>query len=327
MKVLFIGGTGVISHACSKLLVEKGYELYLLNRGTSLRKPPDEAIIINGDIRNIEQIKENLSSMKFDVVVDWIAYNQEHVKNSFELFKDKTNQYIFISSASAYNKPPKILPITEEVPLNNPFWEYSRGKIECEEYLMELKSLYDFPITICRPSHTYDKTRFPLFGNYTAFNRIKQNKSIIIHQDGNTLWTLTNAKDFANGFIALIGNSKTIGQAYHITSDEVLTWNQIARIIADAAQLELKITYLPTEYIARYDFEWGCNLLGDKGYNTVFDNSKIKSLAPCFKSIIPYQNGVKEIIDWYSLKENQIINSNLDLLMDKMINEYERRGN
>jgi len=322
MRILFIGGTGVISTACSELCIDNGYDLYLLNRGQSLRVPPAKAKIINADIRDTRAVKTILAKKKFDVVVDWIAYTEEHVKNDFEIFGDKTYQYIFISSASAYHKPPLILPITVDTPLHNPFWTYSQGKIDCENFLMKLFTEENFPVTICRPSHTYDKTRFPLYGNYTAFSRMKQNKSIIIHGDGNTLWTLTNTRDFAKGFIGLLGNSKCIGEAYHITSDETMTWNQIAETIALAARLELKITHIPAEFITKYDEEWGSNITGDKGYDTVFNNSKIRSIIPQFKAVIPYREGIKEVIAWYSEPKNQLVNSEIDLLMDKMIAEY-----
>ena len=322
MKILFIGGTGVISTACSELCVEKGFDLYLLNRSLSIRKAPDAIKVINADIRDRQTVTTVLTKEKFDVVVDWIAYIDEHVKNDFEVFRDKTNQYIFISSASAYQKPPIKLPITESTNLSNPFWTYSQGKIDCEKFLMKMFREKDFPVTICRPSHTYDKTRFPLYGNFTAFNRMKQNKNVIIHGDGETLWTLTNAKDFAKGFIGLLSNKKTIGEAYHITSDEALRWNEIAKIIAEAAGMELKISHLPVDFIEKYDNEWGCNLLGDKGYSTVFDNSKIRTVVPDFKASIAYREGVKEVIDWYSHKENQIVNTDLDDQMDKMIYDY-----
>ena len=323
MKILFIGGTGVISSACSDLCIEKSFDLHLLNREQSFRTPPAMAKIINADIRNPESVKAILAKEKFDVVVDWIAYTEEHVKNDFDLFRDKTDQFVFISSASAYHKPPLKLPITEDVPLHNPFWSYSRGKIDCENYLMKVYRENDFPVTICRPSHTYDKTKIALYGGYTTLNRMKRGKQIIIHEDGKTLWTLTNARDFAKGFIGLLGNPKTIGETYHITSDEILTWNQIAETIANAAGLEFKTVHLPSEFISKYDEEWGYNLFGDKGYDTVFDNSKIKTIVPDFKAEIPYSEGVKEIIEWYSHKENQIVNNELDLLMDKMIEEFQ----
>ncbi|MCX6169490.1 MAG: SDR family oxidoreductase [Ignavibacteriales bacterium] len=323
MKILFIGGTGVISSSCSQLCIEKGFDLYLLNRGVSLRKPAAGAKIINADIRDTRAVKSALGNENFDVVVDWIAYNEEHVRNDYELFRDKTKQYIFISSASAYNKPPLKLPITEEAPLHNPFWSYSQKKIECENYLMKIFHENNFPITICRPSHTYDKTKISLYGGNTTLNRLKLGKQIIIHKDGNTLWTLTNARDFAKGFVGLLGNPKTIGEAYHITSDEVLTWNKIAEIIAEEAGCDLNVAYLPDDFISKYDAEWGYNLFGDKGYDTVFDNSKIKRIVPDFKATIPYSEGVKEIIDFFSHEENQIVNHELDNLMDKMIDEYK----
>jgi nucleoside-diphosphate-sugar epimerase len=324
MKILFIGGTGVISTACSQLCIEKGVDLYLLNRGESFRKPPAGLNIIKADIRNFEQCESVLAREKFDVVVDWIAYKEEHVKNDYELFHGKTSQYIFIGSASAYQKPPAKSPITEDVPLHNPFWKYSQQKIDCENFLMEKFIENKFPATICRPSHTYDNTKIALYGGYTTLNRMKIGKPIILHEDGNTLWTLTNAKDFAKGFIGLFGKPQTIGQAYHITSDEALTWNQIAKIFADEIRAELKTVYMPSQFIAKHDAEWGYNLIGDKGYNTVFDNSKIKNLVPDFEATIPFAEGVKEIIDWYSNPENQTVNYELDALMDKMIQDYNK---
>lgn len=326
MKILFIGGTGVISSACSELCIERGFELYLLNRSRSFRTPPLIAKVINADIRDVQSVKTILAGEKFDVVVDWIAFTEENVRHDYELFRYKTDQYIFISSASVYHKPPLKLPIKETVPLDNPFWDYSRKKIDCENFLMKAYHENNFPVTICRPSHTYDKTKLPLHGGYTILDRIKNGEKIIIHGDGNTLWTLTNAKDFAKGFIGLLGNSKTMGEAYHITSDETLTWSQIAEIVAREAGCELKITYLPVEFISEYDSEWGSNLLGDKGYDTVFDNSKIKSIVPDFKASIPYSEGVKEVIEWYSRSENQIVNAELNIVMDKMIDDFERRN-
>ena len=323
MKILFIGGTGVISSASSNLCIEMGHDLFLLNRNQSISRPHTNAKIITADIRDVNSVKEKVSKEKFDVVVDWIAYSEEHVQSDLELFGERIDQYIFVSSASAYHKPPLKLPITEDTPLHNPFWRYSQKKINCENFLMKCFTEKNFPVTIVRPSHTYDKTRFPLYGNYTAYHRMKQNKNIILHGDGNTIWTLTNAKDFAKGFIGLIGNSKTIGEAYHITSDETLTWNQIAETVAKAAGLELNITHMPAKFISKYDVEWGSNINGDKGYDTVFDNSKIKSMVPEFKATISYSEGVKKVIEWYSEKDNQVVNHEVDMMMDKMIEDYE----
>ncbi len=321
MKILFIGGTGVISHSCSQLCIEKGYDLFLLTRGKSFRSTPPGANIINGDINDVDSIKELISAHKFDAVVDWIAFTQKNVERDLELFRDKTEQYIFISSASAYS-PKRKIPITEDTPLENPYWAYSRAKIECENYLNDKLEREYFPVTIVRPSHTYDKTKTPLRADYLPFHRMKNNKQIIIHDDGSGLWTLTHTKDFAKGFVGLLGNKKTIGEKYHITSDEVLTWNKIAEILASKAGYELNIAQIPSGFIAKYDDEWGAGLLGDKANDAVFDNSKIKSVVPDYEAIISFEKGAEEIVEWYSDSQNQIINCDIDNFMDKIISEY-----
>lgn len=326
MKVLFIGGTGVISSECSKLCVEKGIDLFLLNRGKSFRTPPAEATIINADIRDVNAARNAIAGHKFDVVVDWIAFNEEHVKNDFELFKDKTKQYIFISSASAYQKPIPKLPITEETPLANPFWAYSRAKIDCENFLMKMHKENGFPVTIVRPSHTYDETKNPLKVDYLPFHRMKNGKPIIIHDDGNSLWTLTHTKDFAKGFVGLLGNPVTIGEAYNITSDETLTWNEIAKLLAEKAGYDLKIAHIPSEFIRQYDEEWGDGLLGDKAHSVKFDNSKIRNIVPEFNPQIKFTEGAAEIADYYVCRKmNNSVDADLDLLMDKIINDFSNK--
>ncbi|MFA7418815.1 MAG: SDR family oxidoreductase [Melioribacteraceae bacterium] len=323
MKVLFIGGTGVISSECSKLCIEKGMDLFLLNRGKSFRTAPEKAQIINADIRDVDAVQKALAGQKFDVVVDWIAFNEEHVKNDYGIFNGITDQYIFISSASAYQKPIPKLPITEETPLENRFWAYSRAKIDCENYLMRMHRDNGFPVTIVRPSHTYDETKNPLKENYLPFHRMKNNKPIIIHDDGNSLWTLTHTRDFAKGFVGLLGNKNTIGEAYQITSDETLTWNEIARLIAEKAGYDLKIAHIPSEFIKKYDDEWGDGLLGDKAHSVKFDNSKIRKIVPEFNPQIKYADGAAEIADWYVHKKmNQYVDSKLDQLMDEIIRAY-----
>ncbi|KAF0150827.1 MAG: nucleoside-diphosphate-sugar epimerase [Ignavibacteria bacterium] len=327
MRVLFIGGTGVISSECSKLCVDKGMDLVLLNRGKSFRKPPSKAEIINADIRNYNSTRNALTNQKFDVVVDWIAYNEEHVKNDYEFFKYKTGQYIFISTASVYQKPVLKLPITEETPLDNPFWLYSRAKIACEKFLLKVYKENDFPFTIVRPSHTYDETKNPLKENYLPFHRMKHGKPIIIHDDGNATWTLTHAKDFAKGFVGLLGNSSTIGEAYHITTDETLTWNEIAELIAHSAGYELKAAHIPSSFIKKYDDEWGDGLLGDKAHNVKFDNSKIRKIVPEFNPAIKFEQGASEIADFYVRRKiDNHFNEKLDLLMDKIISDYFIKG-
>ncbi|MGA7304004.1 MAG: NAD-dependent epimerase/dehydratase family protein, partial [Rhodothermales bacterium] len=225
MKVLFIGGTGIISSACSRLAVENGIDLYLLNRGKSIRSVPESATVLNADFYDHDSVRSLLGSQRFDVVVDWIAYAPDRIEADLELFRDRTDQYIFISSASAYQTPPESLPVTESTPLDNPFWEYSRNKIACEERLMRAYREVGFPVTIVRPSHTYDATSIPLFGGYTAIDRMRKGKKIVVHGDGTSLWIMTHHRDFAKGFVGLLGNERAIGEAFHITSDEVLTWN------------------------------------------------------------------------------------------------------
>ncbi|HQC63057.1 MAG TPA: SDR family oxidoreductase, partial [Candidatus Marinimicrobia bacterium] len=262
MKVLFIGGTGIISSACSQLAIERGIELYLLNRGQSFRPIPKGAHHLQADIRVRESVKAAIGKMNFDSVVEWVAYTPDQIESDLESFKGRTEQYVFISSASAYQKPPKKLPITEETPLDNPYWEYSRNKIACEKRLLKAFQEEQFPITIVRPSHTYDCTSLPMEGRYTVVNRMRQGKQVIVHGDGSSLWVLTHHRDFARGFLGLLGNPKTIGESFHITSDELLTWNQIFEIIAEAAGTQAEIVHVPSEVIARYDAEWGDSLLG-----------------------------------------------------------------
>ena len=324
MKVLFIGGTGIISSACTILCAEKGIDLTLLNRGETNRPVPENVNIIKADIRNPEQIKSILKNHTFDVVVDWISYTTEHVKNDYEIFKDKTSQFIFISSASAYQKPPESLPIKETDPLINPYWEYSRNKIQCENYLWEVFRDHDFPVTIVRPSHTYDRTAIALSGGYTTLNRMLEGKKVVIHGDGTSLWTLTHHRDFASGFIGLLGNSIAIGEAYHITSDEVLTWNKICDVFAAALGVKAKIIHIPSDFIYQFDKDWGDGLLGDKSHCLLFDNQKIKKLNPEFQAKILFEEGVKEIVAWYNEDSaRRVIDHTWDSIMDEIIKRYE----
>lgn len=322
MRVLFIGGTGIISSACSELALKRGIELYHFNRGQSHRKI-EGVKTIKGDIRDFTSAKEVLSKFEFDVVVDWIAFVPEHVKQDIELFKGKVKQYIFISSASAYQKPVKKLPITEETPLENPFWQYSRDKIECEKILFEEYKKSGFPVTIVRPSHTYDKTLIPVDWGYTTLYRMKKGKKTIIHGDGTSLWVLTHHKDFAVGFLGLVGKEKAIGEAFHITGDELLSWNQIYELMAKELKVELDPIHIPSDVIARFDSRMGASLLGDKAHSVIFDNSKIKSLVPEFRQTILFEEGVKEIIDWYEKNQNfQKVDIELDNLLDRIVERF-----
>lgn len=324
MKVLFIGGTGVISSACSELAIEHGFELYLLNRGESPRKPPESAKILNGDIRVIDSAKKALGDLKFDVVVDWIAFTPEHIETDLELFRGRTNQFIFISSASAYQIPVSY-PVTESTPLANPYWQYSRNKIACEERLIQAFREENFPFTIVRPSHTYDETKLPLKGGYTAIDRMRKGKKVIVQGDGTSLWTLTYHKDFAKGLVGLLGNSHAVGEVFQITSDEFLTWNQIYELSARAAGTTANIVHIPSEVLAKYDAEWGAELFGDKAHSMIFDNTKIKRTVPDFNCSIPFSRGIEEVLAWYDTDiSRQIVDEKLDQLMDKIIADWEK---
>ena len=327
MKVLFIGGTGNISTTCSTLAVQKGLHLYILNRNKN-NTYITGATHYQADIHKKEEVEKILQHQTFDVIVNWIAYTEEDVKNDYELFKNKTKQYIFISSASAYQKPLRHHIITESTPVVNPFWEYSRNKIACEQFLLDKYRTEEFPITIVRPSHTY-ATILPAIigsgGNYTIIDRMKQRKEVIVHGDGTSLWVLTHSEDFAKGFIGLLGNYHAVGHTFHITSDEVLTWNQIYEIMADALGVEPKIVHIPSDYIAKFDKRIGESLLGDKAYSVIFDNTKIKTFVPEFKATIQFKEGFNKVLTWFDEKEERKkVSSEENELMDKIISEFKK---
>jgi nucleoside-diphosphate-sugar epimerase len=327
LKVLFIGGSGTISSACSQLAVERGVDLYLLNRGNTRARPlPDGATVLRGDIRDVDSATDALGDRTFDAVVDWVAFTPEHVRADVDLFRGRTGQYVFISSASAYQTPPERVPVTESTPLRNPFWQYSRDKIACEELLISAYRETGFPATIVRPSHTYDQTSVPFDGGWTAMARMRQGKPVIVHGDGTSLWTLTHQLDFAQGFVPLLGHPRTIGEAFHITSDDVLTWNQIARSLASAAGVEARLVHVPSEVIAAADPEWGAGLLGDKAHSMVFDNSKLRSVVPGYRATIPFEQGAREIVAWHDADPaRQQVDARLDAVMDKLVESHELR--
>jgi len=323
MKVLFIGGTGVLSSACSELAIARGMDLYHLNRGISANiRNVQGAKIIIADIRDVEAARKAIKDHHFDVVVDFIAFEPTHIENDIELFSGKTNHFIFISSASAYQVP-ETLPVTEETPLDNPFWEYSRKKIGCEEALKAAYAKTGFPYTIVRPSHTYDKTKIPAVGGYTVLHRMLQGLPVVLHGDGTSIWTLTYNKDFAVGLVGLFGNRNAINEAFHITSDEWLTWNQIYATLAAELQVKPTIVHIPSEVIVKYNNEIGDGLLGDKAHSMLFDNSKIKRFVPDFSPLVKFKDGAKEVIKWY--KENTIteeVDKDINDFMDLIIADY-----
>jgi nucleoside-diphosphate-sugar epimerase len=300
MKVLFIGGTGNISSAVSELAVQRGIELWHLNRGQQALFPlPAGVRTIHADIRNPVEAADALKGHEWDSVVNWITFTPEQAKIDIDLFRGKTKQFIFISSASAYQTPPDSPFITEETPLDNPFWEYSRNKIACEKLFLSAK---DFPATVVRPSHTYNTVipTGPGSWDYAVVRRLKAGGPAVIHGDGTSLWVVTHSQDFAKGFIGLLGREDAIGEAFHITTDEVLSWNQIYSTIAEVFGCNPNFVHIPSDFIAKIDPEFnGPSLLGDKMHSVIFDNSKIKRFEPDFKATISFRDGLGMVREWY----------------------------
>ena len=321
MRVLFIGGTGIISSGCAKRLVERSdVALSFMVRGQSSRPVPKGVEVIAGDVRDPASVRRALGDRTFDAVVNWVAFTTAHVQADIEFFRGRTGQYVFISSASAYQTPPKRLPVTEATPLENPFWQYSRDKIACEELLFRAHREAGFPATIVRPSHTYDCRSLPMEGGYTAIDRMRRGKPVVVHGDGTSIWVLTHHDDFAKGFNGLLGNPRALGEAFHITSDELLTWNQIHELLAAAAGTEAKLVHVPSELINRFDPRWGAGLLGDKTHSMIFDNTKVKSLVPEFSATIPYRDGAREIMAWYDADPaHRTVDAEFDALTDRII--------
>jgi len=329
MKVLFIGGTGNISTPVSKSAIEKGMDLYHLNRGK--RQAIEGVKSLVADIRNIEQSKKVVADQKWDVVVNWIAFTPEDILRDVELFEGNVEQYVFISSASVYQKPPVNYIITESTPLKNPYWDYSRNKIACEDLLMTLYRDRNFPATIVRPSHTYYSV-IPVslagWEEYTVVYRIRKGLPIVVQGDGTSLWTITHADDFAKGFTGLLGNQHAIGEAFHITSDEVLSWNQIYQTLAHAAGCEAKIVHIPSEYISDYADKHNYpsvqgNLLGDKSHCAIFDNSKIKRFVSGFAATVPFSAGIKQTLNWFEPDPSRmIVKEETNRFLDELIEIY-----
>jgi len=331
MKVLFIGGTGTISTAISKELIQMGTDLYILNRGNRNDTLGSRGVkYLTCDVYKEDEVRELIKDLTFDVVADFIAFDTSALERDYRLFKDKTKQFIFISSASAYQKPLSNYKITEGTTLSNPFWEYSRNKIACEEFLFKMYRENGFPITVVRPSHTYDDRSIPLGvhgdrGSWQVAKRMLEGKKVIIHGDGSSLWTMTSSIDFAKAFIGLMGNSHSIGESVQITSDESLTWNQIYSSIADALGVELKPYYVPSDFldaVGKYDFKGG--LIGDKANSVVFDNSKLKSLVPTFSPSIRFDQGIKRTVtNILNSPDLQVEDKEFDIWCDRVIQALE----
>ena len=320
-SVLFIGGTGIISSACTALAVERGMEVFLLNRGASSSRPaPDECVLLTGDANDIDSLRAAVGDREFDVVADFRAFTPRDVQSRLEVLGGRMGQYVFISSASAYQTPPGRLPVIESTPLRNPRWQYSRDKIACEDLLTRAYREEGLPATIVRPSHTYDKTLLPFDGGWTVVDRMRRETEVVVPGDGTSLWTLTHHTDFAWAFVGLLGHPAAIGDSFHITSDEWLSWNQIFELVAAAAGVEARLVHVPSEAIAAVDPEWGAGLLGDKAHSMIFDNTKVRRLVPDFVARVPFHEGAREILDWYDEDpDRQRVDEALDATMDRLI--------
>jgi len=326
MKTLFIGGTGNISTPVSHRALDLGIELYHLNRG--YRAPVPGVNYLTADLGNPEKVQKVLKGHRWDVVVNWIAYTPEDILRDAELFEGKTMQYIFISSASAYQMPPVNPVTTESTPLRNPYWQYSRDKIACEDLLVKMHRERGFPMTIIRPSHTYYSV-IPLslggWEEFTIIDRMRRGLPTVVHGDGTSLWTMTHARDFAKGFTGLMNNPRAIGEAFHITSDEVLTWNQIYEAVSRAAGVEPNLVHLPSEWIAGYADQNGFpsvrgTLLGDKSHSALFDNTKIKQFVPTYQATIPFAEGIKETIEWFDADPSrQLVKEETERFLDGLL--------
>jgi nucleoside-diphosphate-sugar epimerase len=329
MKVLFIGGTGLISSAVSPLVLEKGMELYLLNRGQRHEFVPRGAKEIVADVKDARGMADALRGHTFDVVVDWIAFTPDQVEADIGLFSGRTGQFIFISSASAYQKPPTHYLITESTPLVNPYWQYSRDKIACEDRLVREYREKQFPMTIVRPSHTYGLTMIPAGYHswahpWTLVDRMRKGRKIIVQGDGTSLWTMTHNTDFAKGFVGLIGNPNAVGHTFQITSDEALTWNQITTAIGKAAGVDPDIAHISSDFISAFDPEYRGGLTGDKAQCAIFDNSKIKSFVPGFTATVPFSEGVRWSVEWHEKHpERCTIDEAWNKVADRIIRAHE----
>ena len=319
-SVLFLGGTGVISSAASSLAGQR-FDATVLTRGrTRARAAADGVEVLTADVGDPESVTAALRDREFDVVAQFLAFTPDQVLADIERFEGRTGQYVFISSASAYQTPPSRLPITESTPLMNPESQYSRDKIACEDVLVAAHRDRGFPATIVRPSHTYDATSVPLLGGWTAIDRMRRGMPVVVHGDGTSLWALTHTRDFARAFVGLLGNPLAIGDSFHITSDAVVTWNQIATMLADAAGTTADIVHVTSDAIAAAAPEEGPGLLGDKAHSVIFDNRKIKALVPDFVATTSFAAGAREIVAWHDERpDRRTVDAGAEALLDRLV--------
>jgi nucleoside-diphosphate-sugar epimerase len=330
VRVLFIGGTGIISTACTQLAAHNGIDLTLVTRGVRTSELPPGVRALTLDIHDQAKAREMLKGASFDAVVDWVAFTTSDIERDLTLFREKTRQFVFISSASVYQKPATHYLITESTPLANPFWDYSQKKIACEERLMTAYREDGFPVTIVRPSLTYGETQIPLAVNvwsrpYTAVDRMLKGKEVIVPGDGSSLWVITHNTDFAKGLVGLLGHEQSIGHAFHITSDEVLTWDQIYRTVGAAAGVEPRIVHIPSDYISACLPSMRGTLIGDKSVSVVFDNTKIKRFVPGFVATTTFARGIRRSLDWFRADATRRqVDTEADAAWDTLIASYER---
>jgi nucleoside-diphosphate-sugar epimerase len=330
MRVLFIGGTGIISTASTRLAAERGIDLTLLTRGQRSAALPAGVKTLTVDIDDFVAAEQALRDASFDAVVDWIAYTPDQIERDLNLFRGRVRQFLFISSASAYQRPSANYLVTESTPLANPFWEYSRNKIACEERLMRAWREEAFPFTIVRPSLTYGETQITLAINswaksYTVVDRMRRGKKVIVPGDGSSLWVITHNTDFAKGLVGLLGHEQAIGHAFHITSDEVMTWDQFYRITAEAAGVEPQLVHIPSDLIAACLPEMLGTLIGDKATSVVFDNSKIKRFVPDYRATTRFGEGIRQTLAWFDADPaRRQIDEGANATWDKLIEGYER---
>ncbi len=324
LRVLFIGGSGVISSACSRLAADSDIDLFVLNRGRNTTRPlPPGVTMLRGDIREPGSVRDEIKDLEFDAVADWVAFTPAHVRTDIELFGGRTGQYVFISSASAYQTPPARMPVTESTPLRNPYWQYSRDKIACEDLLVSAYREQGFPATIVRPSHTYDKTSVPFDGGWTVLGRMVAGKPVIVHGDGTSLWTLTHHDDFARAFVPLLRRHPPDPRRRHANPHHL---RRRAHLEPDrggarggAGDATPRLVHVPSDAIAAADPDWGAGLLGDKAHSMVFDNAKLRSIVPGWRAVIPFEQGAREIVEWYLTDPaRQVTDASLDAVMDKL---------
>lgn len=322
-RILFIGGTGIISSESVSRALAAGHDVSVLNRGTTgIRPLPDGARSIVADVRDADATRAALDAAggDFDVVADFLSFTPAHVQAGIDRFDGRAGQYVFISSASAYQTPPSRLPVVESTPLRNPFWQYSRDKIACEDVLVAAYRERRFPATIVRPSHTYDRTLLPTLGGWTDIARMRAGKPVVVHGDGTSQWTITHSRDFAVAFVGLLGHPAAVGDVFHITGDHAPTWDQIYRWLGDAAGVGPELVHVASDTIAAVHPAWGPGLIGDKSHSMVFDNSKVKALVPDFRTTVTFDEGAREILAWYDAHpERQIVDAEADAAYERIL--------